>query len=108
MDAYSFLLNELNNEQFTVGEFVSSCLSYIVGTSSEYYKYLFMKGKDLQIIIIQAYDMTMDGCFEWCKKRSHAIFLGLVRGGFGWSVHTCVQGRGKHSPNTRNASISRL
>ena len=52
--------------------------------------------------------MTMDGCFEWCKKRSHAIFLGLVRGGFGWSVHTFVQGRGKHSPNTRNASISRL
>ena len=54
MDAYSFLLNELNNEQFTVRQFVSSCLSYIVGTSPEYSKYLFMKGKGLQIIIIQA------------------------------------------------------
>ena len=74
----------------------------MVGTSSENSKYMCMKEKGIKII-----NNTMDGCFEWNSKKRHKIFLGRVRGGFGWYAPTFVHGRGRHSPKTKNASISR-
>lgn len=76
MEAYSYLRSYHNNEQFTVGKFVSSCLLYMIGIGSENSKYICMKEKCVKII-----NSTMDGCFEWSKKMRHTVFIGRVRGG---------------------------